>query len=568
MRSISHLVSLLLLFLASACGGGGGGGAPQLNAGVDLTGLWQVQQTVTALSGDCGMQQVGDMETGLISIDFNANTRRIIIDPNTAEARVGVVSGTRASIVGSLTSNGRTQDFDIQIEFAPDGNSFSGTVVFTETDGTTSCTRTLEVAGTRVAAGSALTVQSTSPAQGQQDVAFDAPIEVQFSTDLDAGSIGGVTLEGPDGSVSGQARVQGNVLVFEPAMLLAPRADFRLRFENVLGTNGSLLAGVDSLAFSTQFISEDFRYAIAENASAAAFLDTESGGGVVVTPGSLGGLSPGQLWRFTFDNRFGGTDFFLLRNDVFVNERSLEGGDGTGPAIMVGINPPGPFTGQFIDPSINGGALVLRTQFQGANRALGRAPGATAGTTDAIMQDFTFGDPGTEWRLFAIERIVSPFTLVPITENEVVSGQFEATDAVGLRAPNTRVDLYLLTLSNNTRLTVTMRSAAGTTGIDSFLALLDDNCLNDPDLANWRTQCTLAFDDDGGGNDPGALSSVDAKLDGVVLAPGRYVIAATYFDDTLRTGPYTLETAAAPPRVAFPEPLPALAPDAWPGLQK
>ena len=122
------------------------------------------------------------------------------------------------------------------------------------------------------------------------------------------------------------------------------------------------------------------------------------------------------------------------------------------------------------------------------------------------------------------------FSTTPISPNQTINATLDGTecfiDDFADDADYTYYDLYYLVLPFAGSLTITMQSNV----IDTFLALLTEDFLNNPDPST-----VIALNDD-------VIDFVDTNSQiKVDLEPGNYIIMANEFWD-YETGPYVLKT--------------------------
>lgn len=144
------LQSGVAALLSLAACGSGGGGPPQLNAGVNLTGEWNLTARVDSAQGTCTGVTVGQTQTGTIAIQQVGN--QISIDLGGGNTLLGALSGVAARFNRTQASGTTTTTVDSTLTFQGDGSGFTGTVTQTVSDSSngSTCTVVASSIGTRV----------------------------------------------------------------------------------------------------------------------------------------------------------------------------------------------------------------------------------------------------------------------------------------------------------------------------------------------------------------------------------------------------------------------------------
>jgi hypothetical protein len=131
-----------------------------------------------------------------------------------------------------------------------------------------------------------LTVASISPKDDASEVALDAVIKITFSAALNPATVtsSSVVVQGPEGPLEGELKVEGEVVQFTPASKLPLLTPVRISLGTaLLSSEGGALAG----AVEAEFRSRDgvFREPVQVNAGAAAslFLRGNDAGDLIAT---------------------------------------------------------------------------------------------------------------------------------------------------------------------------------------------------------------------------------------------------------------------------------------------
>lgn len=522
---------LLCSLLLAACGGGGGGGAPipELAIGVDLTGFWSTDATLQSTTAGCPPRSFQPRSGLEFRHDRAGASITLVAD---SDQIVGTMRGVAADLNGSV--DGGQNNVAIALTFAQDGSSFTGTLKMTT--GGTSCDYVLAVSGVR-----AMDVIATDPIDNEIEVPFDSHIVVEFDRQVDPATIDSrsVVVESNGSRIPGTLNIAGSLVEFVPDQMLPVGTEVSVQVsQRTASLDGRVLGRPIIRTFRTMRISEDFRYQL-QSPNGAVALDTEAAS---VTSLSLpDAADAGQSWRFTDLGPYGIAGSFLLRSDAFVNERVLSIGDGVAAAPMA--TPPNfaLLTADVVWSVLEADDLVrLKSTASNPPELLVR----TNDLPGAIALRGSIADPLVDWRLVALERIVTPFPTVAFNPGELILAELLTTDPVGMR-PAAFANLYTFDLADPTQVKLTMRSADP--NIDCFLFLCSDDCRNDAQLFNWN-RCVLANSDDDGGGDPEALSLRDSRIE-TTLPAGHYFVVATTFHAN-RTGNYQLRAETVVPRIA------------------
>ncbi len=139
----------LILFVMSVGFIGCGGSKTLVEATVDLTGTWTITEMISEASSVCS-DNVGNIDTYTLEAWQDENDLTVTVgddaQENAGETFYGTVSGDEVEWTGSYPTSGGTTTINSMNVKATD-TSFSGTVNWSWTDGSDSCTGKTQVQG-------------------------------------------------------------------------------------------------------------------------------------------------------------------------------------------------------------------------------------------------------------------------------------------------------------------------------------------------------------------------------------------------------------------------------------
>ena len=145
MRNNLYLLSILVLGLTlGGCGGGGGGGGTD-DPIADITGTWDITETL-------GSNTCDDFGTTTYTLTatLSGNDVTVVTPVGTF---TGTLDGDQLEWSGRYPEDGGTVTItDMDITVSADGNTLSGTTRWSWTDGSFSCSGTTNVSGVRTSA--------------------------------------------------------------------------------------------------------------------------------------------------------------------------------------------------------------------------------------------------------------------------------------------------------------------------------------------------------------------------------------------------------------------------------
>lgn len=145
-RTLGPVLWILVLTLAFAACGDDDDDGPAAPAAFDLTGTWVMQETIDATA--CG--EGTDTDSWTMTVVQEGND--VTIDTPDGQFS-GTVSGDRVSWRGSYSYDGGTLTItSMVIRVVNDGDGLNGTVQWSWTDGSLSCSGSTLVSGTRTGA--------------------------------------------------------------------------------------------------------------------------------------------------------------------------------------------------------------------------------------------------------------------------------------------------------------------------------------------------------------------------------------------------------------------------------
>ena len=146
MKRIS-CITLTILLLAAGCSGS----QALIDAAVQLTGAWNIEELITQASGVCS-DSVGDTSSYTLQIVQNGNELIITVGSDAPENAgaifTGTISGNTIDWQGNYPTNGGTTEVTSTNITATD-NDFNGTANWNWSDGNDSCSGTTQVQGTK-----------------------------------------------------------------------------------------------------------------------------------------------------------------------------------------------------------------------------------------------------------------------------------------------------------------------------------------------------------------------------------------------------------------------------------
>jgi hypothetical protein len=136
-------LTLFFALLITACGGGddGGGGTPAAPIG-DISGSWSTTDQVNATACEDGLYT----ENGTTQITQSGNS---ITATDSDGSLTGSISGNIASYSGSFPDDGGTVQVNATFTVAGDCNTYSGSANWTWSDGSSTCSGSTQLSGTR-----------------------------------------------------------------------------------------------------------------------------------------------------------------------------------------------------------------------------------------------------------------------------------------------------------------------------------------------------------------------------------------------------------------------------------
>lgn len=149
-RSVLRIPALFIFLLAASCATGTGGGTAP-GALVDVTGTWEITETITEASELCEpyINETSTWTADAVQIVNNV-TVTVTEGENVGTAFEGVVSGFKIDWKGSYpTSDGTTTVTGTDITVY-DGTTLRGTANWEWSDGVDSCDGKTEVTGEKI----------------------------------------------------------------------------------------------------------------------------------------------------------------------------------------------------------------------------------------------------------------------------------------------------------------------------------------------------------------------------------------------------------------------------------
>ncbi len=175
-KSFNYFILLVMLaLLGAACGGGGttGGSTPPIG---DLSGTWQVTGTESSPTQACDGASINMVAT-IVQSGSNLTS-------NGSDGSVlsGTISGNTVSMSGTYPEGGGTTVVSsATVTVAADCNSFSGSDVWSWTDGTFSCSGTSVFNGVRLSGSGCGTTIPAAP-QNIQAASADSQVTVSWNS--------------------------------------------------------------------------------------------------------------------------------------------------------------------------------------------------------------------------------------------------------------------------------------------------------------------------------------------------------------------------------------------------
>lgn len=181
-------------------------------------------------------------------------------------------------------------------------------------------------------------VVAIAPGDEAEGVDIDEVVVVTFSRDVDPASLTtGARIEGPDGDVAGRWLGAGTEITFQPTELLTERrAEYDVSLGAAVVSTGipSPLLPFES-SFTTQLVSDDFTYALAdgEDAATAPVLSTSSAAPALV---SVSAMEAGEGAAWVFEEL--AEDRYRLTTQGWGSDTALEASSSTGPVSIATWN--------------------------------------------------------------------------------------------------------------------------------------------------------------------------------------------------------------------------------------
>lgn len=157
---LSFVRATLLGALFAACSGGGSDAAPELAAGVDLSGTWSLTWTIAELVGSGCSTTLGTARTDPTIVGFDRATGTVTLGAIDGSTLRGPLAGLRTRLLPALSTDDDLTITDLDLQFTPDGEQVTGTANGSSGSGT--CSRRYAVRGQRVRTGSIEVVLATT----------------------------------------------------------------------------------------------------------------------------------------------------------------------------------------------------------------------------------------------------------------------------------------------------------------------------------------------------------------------------------------------------------------------
>jgi hypothetical protein len=210
---IVSVVICTLLLLMTACGGGGGGSDPKQEAPAgDLSGTWEIQETI---NGNCQGEDYPITRTQVFAITQSGNHFTFVAPDSTSVN--GTISGNSVTWRGSWREDGGTLTNKFSGTLSGDGNRIDGSSTWTWADADYSCNGTAQFVLTRLpqATGDASgtwegTWSSTSYGISGSFTAKITQTGTNLSGTIDVPDVGIIDTE-LKGTASGESMIFGDI---------------------------------------------------------------------------------------------------------------------------------------------------------------------------------------------------------------------------------------------------------------------------------------------------------------------------------------------------------------------
>lgn len=178
---------------------------------LDLTGTWSVQETVT---GNCSDEDYPYTSTYMAALVQTGN-HLTFTSTSTRASLSGTISGKSITLVGTKPTEHGTTSINFSGTVSSDGNTITGTAIWTWTDGSYTCSGSTAVTAARVEQSTPVKVPGTWQGSWQSSV---HGINGTFTTKItQEGAILSGTIDVPEIGMSGavlKGTVNGNIITF------------------------------------------------------------------------------------------------------------------------------------------------------------------------------------------------------------------------------------------------------------------------------------------------------------------------------------------------------------------